>query len=198
MNRLFSLVFSILLTCSSGALAQHDGTATSESAGATSPEIRQFDFLVGEWEIEVHPKVSGLAAMIHGVPRLVGTWKAWRAFDGLGVEDELRIVDASGNPISLIHSLRIYAKAEGHWNVSGLDAYRARLSDATGQWKGSEMDMNGHGVDAEGKPFVSRTRYFNITPDGFRMQQDRSADNGQSWDEAVVTVDAKRATAPAH
>jgi hypothetical protein len=128
----------------------------------------------------------------------VGTWKAQRAFEGLGIEDELRIVDASGNPISLNHSLRIYAKAEGHWKTSGLDAYRAHFSDASGQWQGGEMHMDGHGVDAEGKAYLSRTRYFNISADGFRMQQDRSIDNGQTWDEAILVIDAKRAASATH
>jgi hypothetical protein len=191
MKRACSFAFSILLVCASvDAVAQ--ANSNEQPAHTVALEVKQFDFLVGEWQLEVLPKASGLAAMIHGAPRLTGTWKAWRAFDGLGIEDELRIVDASGNPISLSHALRIYAKTEGHWNVSLLDAYRAHFSDSTGQWQAGEMRMDSHGTDAEGKPYLSRTRYYEIASDSFRMQQDRSVDNGQSWDEAVLTINAKR------
>jgi hypothetical protein len=165
-------------------------------AQAMPAESKQFDFLLGQWELEVHPKVSGIAAAIHGSPRLVGTWKAWRALDGLAVEDELRIVDASGNPISLSHALRTYSKNESRWKVGGLDAYRARFSESSGQLQGGEMRLNGRGFDPEGHPVLTRVRYYDIGANGFRMQQDRSNDEGRSWDEGVLTLVAKR-VAPA-
>src|SRR5215212_7990315 len=74
----------------------------------TTAQATQFDFLVGQWDVTVIPKVSSLVARMHGVPKRLGTWKAWRAFDGRGLEDELRITDAAGNPRSLSHSVRIF------------------------------------------------------------------------------------------
>jgi len=165
-------------------------------AAAQAPaQEKQFDFLLGQWEIEARPKVSGIAAAMHGVPKLGGTWKAWRSMDGLAIEDELRIVDASGNPISLSHGMRIYSKAEGRWKSSLLDAYRARFSESAGEGAGSAMVMISQGVDPEGHPVTSRVRYLDIGPGGFRMQQDRSSDGGKTWDEAVLTIVAKRSSA---
>ena len=47
---------------------------------STAPrEAEQFAFLVGHWEVTVTPKVSSLAARIHGSPTYLGTWKAWPA-----------------------------------------------------------------------------------------------------------------------
>jgi len=164
----------------------------------TAPaEARQFDFLIGQWELEVKPKVGGLAAMIHGTPKLVGTWKAWRGFDGFGIEDELRVSDASGNPRSLNHALRAWDRTQNRWTVVGLDVYRSHVSEANAQWQGGEMQVTGSGVDAEGKSYQSRTRYFDIAAGHFRMQQDRSYDNGQTWDEAILAIDAKRTAATA-
>jgi hypothetical protein len=40
-----------------------------------------------------------------------------------------------------------------------------------------------------------RTRFFAISADAFRMQQDRSTDNGQTWDEGVIAIDAHRSAA---
>lgn len=175
--------------------AQH--MAAAPVAANAPTEAKQFDFLLGQWELDVHPKVSGLAAMIHGAPKLVGTWKAWRVLDGLGIEDEMRIVDASGNPLSLSRALRIYGKADARWQVSGVDAYRGRISLSTGTMQGAEMHMDGQFTDPQEKPTLTRTRYFDITADSFHMQQDRSTDNGQSWEEGALTIDAKRTAANA-
>ena len=163
-------------------------------AVAAPAEVKQFDFLLGQWELEVHPKVSGLAAMIHGTPRLVGTWKAWRAAGGLGIEDEMRIVDASGNPIALNRTQRVYAAAEGLWNISGHDVTRGRTSEAKGKWQDSEMHVDGHFTDA-GSKILTRTRFYGITAGAFHMQQDRSTDNGQTWEKGSLAIDAKRVTA---
>jgi len=192
--KLFSYLFFVLLSTS--AMAQHSGDGAA-AAGGAPPEANQFDFLVGQWQLDVTPKVSGLAAMIHGTPKLVGTWKAWRVMDGTALEDEMRIFDASGNPASATRTLRMYARGEGRWKVVGIDTYHGRSSESSAQQHGAEMQIDGHFTGGEGKQTLTRTRYFAISADAFRMQQDRSADNGQTWDEAVLTIDAKRTAATA-
>ena len=185
-----ALVLSLALAFTGIAHAQHGGAAP---AAATVPaEAAQFDFLVGQWGLEVAPKVSGLAAMIHGAPKLVGSWKAWKAFDGYGLDDELRIFDASGNPMSLNYSQRIFDAKTKRWLVSGLDVYRARFGSSGGVWQDGEMRLEGSGQNSEGKPMLTRTRFTEITPDRFKMRQDRSYDNGASWEEGTLTVVAKR------
>jgi hypothetical protein len=175
--------------------AQPVDSAAAKSVASLPVEARQFDFLLGQWDLEVCPKVSGLVAMIHGTPRLVGTWKGTRMADGLGIEDELRIVDASGNPITLNRTTRTYLQDEGHWKISGFDVQRTRRSEATGQWRDGQMHQEGHFTDADGKPTLTRTRYYDISAAGFHMQQDRSTDDGQSWEEGSLIIDARRAAA---
>ena len=188
------LAVTLILSLPIGVFAQQ---APATAAAVNAPaEAKQFDFLLGRWELEVHPKVSGLAAMIHGTPRLVGTWKAWRAAHGPGIEDEMRIVDASGNPISLNQAQRVYVAEEGIWKISGHDVTRGRSSEAKGKWQDGEMHMDGHSTDAGGK-ILTRTRFFGITADAFHMQQDRSTDNGQTWEKGSLIIDAKRVAAPA-
>jgi len=174
--------------------AQHGATIASHVAPA---EARQFDFLVGQWELTVEPKATTLAARLHGAPQMVGTWKAWRGFDGWGIEDELRIMDRSGNPMALVHTLRGYDAAGRRWLVSGLDAYRGRISSSTAEWSGREMVVRGEQTDANGKAYQTRSRFTDIKPDRFTMHQDRSDDGGKTWDENVVTVEAKRVAAAA-
>ena len=192
--KLLPLALALMMSLPIPGVAQH--APAGPAAAVALAEAQQFDFLLGQWELEVHPKVSGLVAMIHGTPRLVGTWKAWRAAHGLGIEDEMRIVDASGNPISLTRAQRVYAVAEGVWNISGHDVTRGRTSDAKGKWLDGEMHVDGHFTDAGGK-ILTRTRFYGITADAFHMLQDRSTDNGQTWEKGSLTIDAKRVAATA-
>jgi hypothetical protein len=179
-----------MIACASAASAQQAPTTPRS-------EARQFDFLIGQWELEVHPKADSLMAKIHGAPQLTGTWKAWRAFDGFGVDDEIRIIDTSGNPVALSHAMRTYSAAESGWLVANLDVYRGRVAESKGQWQGGEMVLNGRGTDPEGKAVLTRACYSKITPGSFHLQNDRSADNGATWDEAVLVIDAKRVGAAA-
>ena len=192
------LAIGILVVPAISAAQQH-GTSGNRAPATSAPkEAAQFDFLVGQWELTVMPKVTGLAARIHGAPRLVGTWKAWRAFDGFGIQDELRIMDGSGNPNSLSHSMRVYSATDKRWIVSGVDVYRGRTFATHAIMRGAEMTVTGNGVDAEGKAYLTRSRFHGISRDRFLFQQDRSTDNGRSWTEAVLKIEAKRiaATAP--
>ncbi len=189
-----------LILIPAAAAAQHDGAGGAARPPAHTPprEAAQYDFLIGHWELAVRPQASGLAQRIHGTPRILGTWKAWRAFDGFGIEDELRLVDGSGNPLSLTHTFRVYDVAARGWSQTTLDVYRGRFTAATAEWRDREMLLTSRGTDQEGRAYVSRTRFHDITPTGFRFQQDRSLDDGRTWNEAVLRIEARRvaATAP--
>lgn len=190
MNILRTTILALMIGCAGFASAQQGPTAPR-------PEAKQFDFLIGQWELEVHPKADTLMAKIHGAPQLTGIWKAWRAFDGFGVDDEIRIIDKSGNPVGLSHAMRAYSSSESGWLVVSLDAYRGRIVESKGQLQGGEMVLSGKGTDPEGKAVLTRARYSQITADSFHLQNDRSADNGATWDEAVLVIDAKRVGAAA-
>lgn len=176
--------------------AQH--IARGGAAVSPPPEARQFDFLIGHWELTVTPKASGLGQRIHGAPKLVGTWKAWRAFDGWGIEDELRIMDASGNPASLSHALRLYSAAEKQWSQTLLDVYRAKFTTSRAVWDAKAMTTTADGTSPEGKPTKVRSQFTAITANAFRWQQDVSDDGGRTWEDGTLKIEAKRvaATAP--
>ena len=178
------------------ALAQH-GAPASAGVPTAPKEATQFDFLVGQFSLTVQPAVSGLVAAIHGSPKLAGTWKGWRALDGWGVEDELRIVDESGNPRSYSHAVRFYDAAAQHWINTTIDVYRGVTGTSTATWKDGQLTVMLKGTDGDGKAYLGRTRFFEITPTAFKYQQDRSYDDGKTWKENLRFM-AKRtaATAP--
>lgn len=191
-----SVTILALLMAPSMAFAQHG--AGGAPAPTAPPESRQFDFLIGQWELTVKVPAQGLAQKIHGVPKLAGAWKAWRSFDGFGLEDELSITDAAGNPMALSHNMRIFDRAIHQWIISGLDVYRTKFQSATAEWKDGTMSQSSRGTDQDGKAFLTRTRFYDITPTSFRYQHDRSYDDGKTWEEAALAMTAKRvlATAP--
>ena len=182
--------FVLLLALSSAASAQHG--AGAPALRTVPSEAKQYAFLVGQFELAVKPAATGLAQRIHGVPKLIGTWKGWRALDGFGIEDELRITDASGNPRALSHAVRYYDATSRHWIASAIDVYRGVFSASTAEWHDSAMTATSQGTDADGKPYILRGTYSDITPTTFRFRQDRSTDGGRTWNEGVLTIDAKR------
>lgn len=194
--RLVRLLQVLLVGVPLSLSAQHNAKAALP-ATTPSAEASQFDFLVGQWDLSVRPKVPGLAARIHGSPKLLGTWKAWKALDGFGVQDELRIVDGSGNPNALSMAVRVWSGAERKWVVTTVDAYRGRVSGATASMANGEMQLMGRSTDATGKGTLSRSFFRAITPASFRFVQDRSSDDGKTWDEAVLVIEAKRVSANA-
>ncbi|MEP7064986.1 MAG: hypothetical protein ABI889_03025 [Gemmatimonadota bacterium] len=177
--------------------AQHDAGGTPAVAAKAPREASQYDFLTGQWSLVVTPKVSGLVARIHGVPKLRGSWKGSRALDGWGVEDELRIADEAGNPIAYTHFVRIYDAKAKHWIVNAIDVYRQQTSTYTAQQQGNEMLSTAEGVGPDGKPYRTRTHITDITGTGFHFSQDISHDGGATWDEAHLVMEAKRAPEPA-
>jgi len=193
---LASLLLALALQVSP-ALAQHSGGA-ARTNNAVPREATQFDFLVGQWEVTITPKANSLATRIHGVPRLTGIWKAWRAMDGLGIEDELRIVDGSGNPNALLRATRLYDVTGRKWTQMSTDVYRARFTQASAEWVNGEMRVRSMGREADGAAYVQRVRYYDITPTSFKYQADRSFDGELTWETAVLRMDARRvaATAP--
>jgi hypothetical protein len=187
-----ALCLPLLLTAQS-----HSGSGAPSTPSTAPREAEQFAFLVGHWEVTVTPKVSSLAARIHGSPTYLGTWKAWRAFDRFGIEDELRVMDRSGNPNSLTHSMRYYDATQSKWVLTTLDVYRGRIVSAMGEWRGKELIVTNSGRDAEGKPYVQRARFYDITPTTFRYQADRSSDGERTWDTGVLKIEARRVAAVA-
>src|ERR1041384_7768017 len=86
MRRTLRIATTLALLLPTVLTAQHSASSSARPALTPAKEASQFDFLIGQWELVVTPKVNSLAAKIHGAPTFVGTWKAWRAVDGFGVE----------------------------------------------------------------------------------------------------------------
>lgn len=176
--------------------AQHGGSGPAAVSRTAPREASQFNFLLGQWELTVKPAAVTLGQKIHGMPRLSGTWKAWRAMDGWGIEDELKIIDGSGNPMTLSHAVRLYDASAKKWKTSTADPYRGVMNTAEAEWSQSQMLTSSRGTDSDGNAYLSRARYTDIKRDSFRFIQERSTDNGKTWKENL-TIEARRVSATA-
>jgi hypothetical protein len=174
--------------------AQH-GAGASPNRSAPR-EASQFNFLLGQWDLTVTPASRTLAQKVHGMGKLSGTWKAWRVMDGWGIEDELRIIDGSGNPMALSHAVRLYDAASKKWKTSTLDPYRGLINASEAEWRQSQMNTSSRGADPDGRAYLSRSRYTDIKAGSFRFIQERSTDGGKTWKENL-TIEAKRVSATA-
>lgn len=181
---------SIVVTVS--ASAQHGGGAANITVSAPK-EVSQFDFMVGDWDLDVEVPATTFAAKIHGMPKLVGTWRVRKALDGWGLEDDMKITDVAGNPRTMSHAVRYFDPNTGKWAISGLDVYRGKFSTSRAEWRGSEMNVTGSGKDASGNTQMIRTRIYDISQTGFRFRQEKSADRGRTWKESI-TIKARRAS----
>lgn len=184
--------FIAALSLSFATLAAQAVAADADIQGSNAPEFHQFDFLLGQWQVKGEVKVGGLIALIHGTPKLAGSWKAWHALDSNRIEDELRLTDTSGNPLSSVHFTRIFSRGENCWKITGIDVLDGHAQSSTGHWQDGEMVIIGSGADHEGKRYQSRTHFNAINSTDFRMVQDRSYDEGKTWETAYVTLDASR------
>lgn len=155
-------------------------------------EARQYDFLIGEWTLTARPKLSGLVRLVHGDTILTGTWKAHRALNGWGVQDELQLYDPSGNPSVLVAATRFYDARTEHWMTTSLDVFRGRQTVSTGSQVGGGMQSETRSHDADGKPTRTRATISAVDDNHFVFRQDRSYDDGQTWDEAVLVIEARR------
>jgi hypothetical protein len=196
-NRAFVSLAVLAFAMATEGRAQHDASSGGRSVATAPAEARRYDFLIGEWSLDVRPAASGLAARIHGAPKFSGTWKAWRAFDGWGVEDELRIVDTQGALRSVAHAMRVFDQAAGRWSQTTLDVLRARFLPSTAEWKGKEMVVTAAAKDQDGKDHLARVRFFEITATGFRYEQARSYDQGRTWEDPTLKITARRTAAAA-
>jgi hypothetical protein len=176
--------------------AQHSPGGAPPGVRSAPAEARQFDFLLGQWELVVKPQGTSLGARIHGLPKMLGTWKAWRALDGWGIIDELRIVDESGNPRSHLTTTRMYDPAAKQWSITAADPYRNTFGSASGSWADARMTTTSRGKDGDGGAYIMRSTWSRITPSSFTFEQQRSLDDGKTWARTVI-IEAKRVSATA-
>jgi len=158
-------------------------------AGPVPPECAQFDFLLGEWDARVTrygPDGKALLA-------LDGHWRADQRAGGRLLVDEFRAWGPDGDPWTHFVTLRTWCPALDRWEMTFLEAQQAlAVTRFHGRLREGEMQLEAVGRDPSGRDAIARVRFFAIAPDGFRWEQQISADS--HW-QRVSSIRARRRAA---
>ena len=142
------------------------------------PEGRQFDFLIGDWDVAAtRYKQDGSVLLEYKA-----SWSARHLNDGRMVMDDFKAYAPTGQEISSYITLRTYSPATRRWEMAGLAALQpAANARWNGEWKDGEMQLEAAGLDPEGKAVRTRIRFFNIARDSFSWESLASDDGGKTW-----------------
>jgi hypothetical protein len=142
------------------------------------PESRQFDFLIGDWDVAATRYKEDGSPLMH----YKASWSAKHLNEGRMVIDDFKAHLPTGQDISSFVTLRTYSEATQRWELAGLPALQpAAIAQWRGAWKDGEMLLDAIGKDMAGASIQNKIRFFNITKDSFDWVSNNSHDNGKTW-----------------
>ena len=164
------LVLSIVFISVHSLIAQVDQNISEEFA---FEEARQFDFWVGEWDVNLRirqPDFSWKDAM---------TSKAhiYRILDGKAILELWNSQQIKG------YSLRYYDNTEGKWmlylNWPGPN--RSGTSSLSGAFRHGRGEFFSTSIQPDSTEIISRYTFSDVTPNSLRWDDAFSRDGGNTW-----------------
>jgi len=146
--------------------------------GCDTPESRQFDFWVGDWELSYVDE--GRAATSRN--------RITKILDGCGLLEEFS--GGSGTRLQG-RSLSTFDRVTGKWKQTWIDNTASYL-DFTGGMVDGRMVLTREAGSITGRRFLQRMVWQDIRADGLKWLWQRSDDEGQSWT-TLWEIDYKRA-----
>ena len=142
----------------------------------------EFDYLLGDWEFTAVSKEWG---------KMRGLWSAVRLVEGQ-ILDEYRIVGDKGETIYVTTTVRAYNAVLDRWELIGMDEGNGLNDVGTARRVGSEMHIEQKFGVMSPNPTIRKIRYYAIRPDGFSWTSDLSRDNGKTWIQNELQIEARR------
>jgi len=136
-------------------------------------ELSQFDFLIGDWNIEIDFRQPDGA--IQTYPAI---WHNHWMVNGILLAQEWR------GPFATGVEFKRYNKQKGMWE--GRQTYNFKPGWSTSIAVKEEDKMivtHGESTDQAGRVFILRETYHDMTENSFKMFAQRSYDNGKTWSE---------------
>jgi hypothetical protein len=157
---------------------------------AAPPELSQFAFIIGSWRCDVRVKTDD------------GAWRSYQAtwigryiLDGHVIADEYRMVDGAGELIVHGVNFRSYSVDKKAWVMRWLDATRATWvelgPDSLGGVRVSRDTIIFDLIDSFAPDAICRVTFSNIAADHFSWREEKSLDQGTTWNEFVM-IEAQR------
>ncbi len=159
-------LFAIVLALAPGVASAQEKEAPPP---CSAPEFAQFDFWVGEWN-----------AVWEGGK---GTNTIRKTLGGCVIEENFDASGPEGNGL-VGKSVSTYDPKQGVWRQTWVDNEGGYL-DFTGGFKDGKM-MFTREAEHEGKTYIQRMVWQNITHDAFDWNWQRSVDGGKTWKDVWV------------
>ncbi len=128
------------------------------------PEMRQFDFWIGEWDLTWDDTSKGVNIIT-------------AELDNCVIEENFSTLGDSpfkGNSVSA------YNKRTGKWHQTWVDNSGGYL-DFVGEFRDGKMILTRTAVDTAGSEFLQRMVWHNISEQAFDWNWEKSTDGGQNW-----------------
>jgi hypothetical protein len=154
-----------------------------------TPEAKQFDFLIGEWNVEAtRYKEDGTPAFTY-----LASWNAMQLNGGRMVMDDFKALGPTGEPVSSFVTLRTYSEVTKRWEIVGLQALQPALpTEWYGTCEDGEMLLDAIATLPNGHRVQTKIRFFEIAPKSFSWESSMSLDDGDTW-RKTASLKAKRA-----
>ncbi len=128
-----------------------------------SPEYRQFDFWIGEWEVQT---ASGQPAGKSSVQLILGDCVIFENWSGaFGMNGK---------------SFNIYNATRRQWQQTWVND-RGIITEFAGEFKDDCMEFLAEQAGPDGNKQLRRMTLFNLGPDRVRQLGEVSADEGKTW-----------------
>lgn len=139
-----------------------------------SPEARQFDFWLGEWDLSWPAEQSGgtEGETAHGVNRIS------RLFGDCVIEENFATDDGRFQG----HSVSVYDENVGLWRQTWVDSSGGYLV-FTGSFDGETMSLGTEPVDRGDEIVVQRMVFSRIRDDSLEWAWQGSRDGGETWND---------------
>lgn len=151
--------------------------------GARNPkgpaELQQLEFLIGDWKVDIVLHRPG------GDMAYEARWHNIWIVDGTAIMQEWRDAFSTGAEIRTYN--RRKGKWEGHNFYTGFDSW----TEGEGSFANGEFVIDTETAGPNG-PILNRERYYDITPNSFRMVATQSSDGGKTWSSPTYEMTCTR------
>jgi hypothetical protein len=117
-------------------------------------------------------------------------WHWYYKFEGHMVQDDFYMLDGQGKVVWSGSTLRTWDLAENRWNNMFLGVHGTGFGKLFhGKPVGEEVHVEVSGTGPDGKDYIDKITYYEMKDGEFRWRQERSFDQGNSW-QLWVTVES--------
>ena len=142
--------------------------AQAPAPPCSTPEARQFDFWVGNWEATWKNPDGSTAKGTNVIESVLGGCAVHENFTGAGAQPLIG------------KSYSVYSPRLKKWQQTWVDNSGGYL-ELSGQFADGRMVLMREGMLGNGKPGRQRMTFYNIEKDKFDWDWDTSEDGGVTW-----------------